>query len=49
VCLTILQISAEKERVLKYTNVKITDLKYFALAQLEHREACAEFYEAFVH
>jgi hypothetical protein len=49
VYLTILQINTEKERVLKYTSVKITDLKYFALTQLEHRKICAEFYAAFVH
>ena len=46
VCLTVLQINTEKERVLKYTNVKKPDLKYLTLAQLEHRKACAEFYEA---
>ena len=37
-----------RKRVLKYTNVKITDLEYFALAQLGHRKACADFYEVFV-
>ena len=47
--LTILQINTEKVVIPKYTNVKKTDLQYFALAQPEHGKACAGFYEVLVH